>query len=118
MTASLWSSRGRWPRRIWIAPVVAIITLIAVPPHLVLDYRTVLHDLGGEARKHHLGATGHGLGWNLFWYIRKPLAESFGWPGLALAGVGMVVAIRRHRTLPSPCCPVPSWSCSSPPHRH
>lgn len=75
-------------RALATAPLVAIATLLLASPYLLLDYPTVLRDLGGEARPMHLGATGHGVAGNLFWYVRDPLAGSFGIAGLALAAIG------------------------------
>lgn len=81
-------------RRVAIAPIVAVATLFAVSPYLLLDWPTVLRDLGGEARPFHLGATGHGLFGNLAWYLTYPLVESFGWVGAALMFAG-IVRLRR-----------------------
>jgi 4-amino-4-deoxy-L-arabinose transferase-like glycosyltransferase len=92
------TASGR-PRHAWIAPAVAVITLFAVSPYLLIDYTRVLHDLSGEARPHHLGATGHGFIRNLGWYAVHPLAGSFGVVGLALAAIGVVLAWREHRAL-------------------
>lgn len=76
------------------APAVAALTLLLASPYLVLDWRTVLHDLGGEARPGHLGATGHGLVGNLIWYVRHPLLDGFGALGLILLGAGTIAAAR------------------------
>lgn len=75
-------------RTLPIAPLVAIATLAFASPYLILDWHTVLRDLGGEARPIHLGATGHGLWGNLWWYVTHPLARSITWPGIAVAALG------------------------------
>jgi len=81
-------------RTLAIAPLVAIATLVLASPYLILDWPTVVRDLGGEARPIHLGATGHGLWGNLWWYVTHPLARSVTWPGIALAALG-TVTLRR-----------------------
>jgi 4-amino-4-deoxy-L-arabinose transferase-like glycosyltransferase len=81
-------------RALVVAPLVAIATLLLASPYLLLDYPTVLRDLGGEARPMHLGATGHGFAGNLLWYVRVPLAGSFGVAGLFLAALGTLSVLR------------------------
>ncbi|MBB3912417.1 ArnT family glycosyltransferase [Sphingomonas desiccabilis] len=96
LAAGLWRARcdTRALRLLPVAPVVALGTLLLVSPYLLLDYPAVLRDLTAEARPVHLGATGYGFLGNLGWYIRHPLAQSFGWPGLALIATG-AFGIRR-----------------------
>jgi 4-amino-4-deoxy-L-arabinose transferase-like glycosyltransferase len=96
--ANVAAANGRG-RRIWLAPVVAMVTLFAISPYLLIDHARVLHDLGGEARPHHLGASGHGFFPNLAWYLAHPLAGSFGAAGLALAAIGLVPGWRDNRAL-------------------
>jgi hypothetical protein len=97
IAAGLWRARSdpRALRLLPIAPLVAVATLLLVSPYLLLDYPAVLRDLGAEARPMHLGATGHGLLGNLGWYLRHPLAESFGWAGVVLMAIGAFGLHRR-----------------------
>jgi 4-amino-4-deoxy-L-arabinose transferase-like glycosyltransferase len=95
--AILWRARSdaRALRLLPVAPIVAVVTLLLVSPYLLLDYPTVLRDLTAEARPVHPGATGYGFLGNLGWYVRYPLAGSFGWAGLALIAVGAIGICRR-----------------------
>jgi hypothetical protein len=87
-------------RRAWrlvpVAPLIAVATLLAVSPYILLDWPAVIRDLGGEARPIHPGATGFGLAGNLLWYVRQPIAGTFGIAGIVLLGIGTVAATRRH----------------------
>jgi hypothetical protein len=80
-----------------LACAVAVLTLLLVSPFLLLDYPTLLSNLGGEARGFHLGATGGTLLWNLAWYFCNPLFGTLGMLGLLLGGVGAFIAVRDHR---------------------
>jgi hypothetical protein len=95
--AILWRARSdaRALRLLPVAPLVAVVTLLLVSPYLLLDYPTVLRDLTAEARPVHPGATGYGFLGNLGWYLRYPLAGSFGWAGLALIVLGAFGICRR-----------------------
>ncbi|MDP5280756.1 glycosyltransferase family 39 protein [Sphingomonas sp. DG1-23] len=75
----------------------AVAGLLLASPYLLLDYPTVIRNLGGEARPIHPGATGGGLLANLGWYLGGPMLESFGVAGLALAGLGIVLLPLRNR---------------------
>lgn len=75
----------------------ALAALLIASPFLLLDYATVVHNLTGEARPAHPGATGGGLLANIGWYLRGPLLGSFGAAGLAAAAVGSVLALRDRR---------------------
>lgn len=86
--------RAQVRRELAIAPLVAIATLVIVSPYLLLDWHTVLRDLGGEARPAHLGSTGHGMIANLGWYVAHPLARGIGWAGVALVAIGAVDMLR------------------------
>lgn len=99
MSAALFRAIGHRAeaRRVLIAPLAALVTLLVVSPYLLLDYTAVLRDLHGEARAFHPGQTGGGLFHNLGWYIRLPLAETFGIVGVVLAAIGLVLALRRYR---------------------
>eukprot|EP01037_Dinobryon_pediforme_P010330 gene10330-10396_t len=90
---------GRTIRLLGAVGLVALATLVIVSPYVVLDYPVVLHDLHGEARAQHLDATGHGFVGNLWWYLRLPLAGSFGVAGMLLTAIGVPVVIARHRAL-------------------
>lgn len=96
-------SRGRWSRRhlarVALIPVAALVALFIASPFLLLDYPTVLRDLAGEARPIHPGATGAGPLANLGWYLAGPIARSLGLAGLALAGIGLALALWRERTM-------------------
>ncbi|WP_084578916.1 ArnT family glycosyltransferase [Sphingomonas azotifigens] len=81
-------------RALAVAPLVAVATLLLASPYILLDYPTVLRDLGGEARPMHLGATGHGFIGNLLWYVHDPLAGSFGIAGLLSAALGAIALAR------------------------
>jgi hypothetical protein len=64
-------------------------------PYLLLAHDTVLRNLRGEAQMHHLGATGGTPLHNLDWYLTGPLAQGLSWPGLLLAGAGMLLICRQ-----------------------
>jgi hypothetical protein len=84
-------------RRLAALGVVAIVTLFAASPFLLIDYQTVLRDLAGEERPVHPGATGDGLIANAGWYLAHPFLHAFGLLGLALALFGMFSAVRRDK---------------------
>lgn len=87
----------RSPRLAVLAIAAAVAALFLASPFLLLDYRTVLHDLSGEARPFHLGATGGAPWQNAGWYVTHVLAASFGSFGALLVLAGAVLAIRRGR---------------------
>ena len=91
--------QGRVLRPLAVLAGSSAATLFAVSPFLLLDYATVVQNLGGEARPIHPGATGGGFLNNLDWYVRGPLLESFGIAGLVAAAAGSVLALRDRRTL-------------------
>lgn len=76
---------------------VLLLTLVAASPYLVIHWPVLLANLHGEARGHHLGATGYGLWGNMLWYARVPVLGTFGWLGTMLAALGCVVAARENR---------------------
>ena len=94
--ASLWRNipRGSVLRPLVVLGGVSVVTLFLVSPFLLLDQATVMRHLAGEARPVHPGATGGGFLTNFAWYVRGPLREGFGWPGLAAAGLGAALALR------------------------
>lgn len=67
---------------------------LLVSPYLLLAYPVVVRDLHGEAQLHHLGATGGTPLQNLVWYLRGPFVDGLGALGLALAGGGVLLALR------------------------
>lgn len=85
----------RSPRLAAIALASAAGALIAASPFLILDYPTVLRDLGGEARPVHLGATGGSPLDNLGWYLGQVLVPTFGPVGVALVLAGVPLAVWR-----------------------
>jgi hypothetical protein len=72
-------------------------TLFLVSPFLILDYPRVFADLRAEVDRHHVGASGRGLVWNLWWYVRYPLYDAVGPVGIAAAAVGAWIAARSRR---------------------
>lgn len=93
----------RW--RVVMLPFVALATLLAASPFLLIDHTTLIQNLSGEARPLHPGATGHGLWANLAWYFGGPLAGSLGILGLIAALLGVFGAMRRDRAWLVGVCP-------------
>lgn len=88
--------------RIAVRPIALLggataLALFAASPFLLLDHATVVQNLAGEARPMHPGATGGGFLANIAWYVRGPLAGSFGPFGLLATGVGIMVALLDRR---------------------
>lgn len=81
-------------RALGLFVVLTPLLLVAISPYLVLDFQTVLVNLGGEARTNHLGATGGGFFQNAYWYVSGPLVSALGLVGLALAMAGLVLMSR------------------------
>ena len=73
--------------------------LVLVSPYLVIDYRTVIENLGGERQLHHLGSNGGTPLQNAWWYLSVPLYRSFGIAGLALVAWGAVLLARHRRAI-------------------
>ncbi len=88
---------GKQLRHLLFGAVLAPVSLVLASPYLLLDYRTLLANLHGEARPEHLGATGGGPLRNAGWYVAQPLRGALGLPGLVLAGAGAVLAGWRSR---------------------
>lgn len=84
-------------RRFLAFALLAPVFLVLISPYLVLDYPTVLRNLGGEAQTKHLGATGEGFWLNLWWYLKGPLREALGLPGLGLAAAGLALLVRSRK---------------------
>lgn len=81
-------------RRLLVFLLLVPVLLIVISPYLILDYPTVLRNLGGEAQTKHLGATSEGFWLNLWWYLSGALREALGLPGLVLAGAGLALLAR------------------------
>lgn len=81
--------------RLALCGVLALVFLFLISPYLLLDHQTALRNMHGEAQIHHLGATG-GTPWeNAWWYLTGPLATGLGGLGLAFAGWGLAIMVRR-----------------------
>jgi 4-amino-4-deoxy-L-arabinose transferase-like glycosyltransferase len=80
-----------------VVGTAALAALLIASPFLLLDYGTVIHNLTGEARPAHPGATGGGLLVNIGWYLRGPLLDSFGAAGLAAVAIGSALGLRDRR---------------------
>ncbi len=93
-------------RHLGVGAAASVMALFFASPYLFIDYPTVLVNLHGEARPHHLGATGHGALANAWWYLVHPLRNALGITGLALAAPGLVIGIIRSRVFLVTAVPV------------
>ena len=93
---TLVDSRRREVLRILAFGLLSVLVLVLVSPYLLIDYRTVMSNLQGEARPFHLGATGGSALWNLGWYMKGPILSAMGILGLFLTVMG-VISARRNR---------------------
>jgi len=84
-------------RRLGSFLMLAPVLLLAISPYLLLAYKTVWHNLSGEARTHHLGATGGGFFDNGWWYLSGPLSSAMGLVGLAMAFAGLWLMARNRK---------------------
>lgn len=75
----------------------SLAALFIVSPYLLLDWQTVVANLGSEGRTQHAGATGGTVIENFLWYIKGPLVDAFGLPLLLLSVVGIGAASRDRR---------------------
>lgn len=82
-------------RRLAIATIALLVGLFVASPYILLDWRTVIADVGGEVAGGHLGHSGHGFVANLWWFLIHQVAGSMGWVGLALVIGGFVLITRR-----------------------
>lgn len=82
-------------RRLAIGGGATVFSLLLVSPFLLLDWRTVVINLAGEARPFHLGATGGSFLYNLGWYGQGPILRSLGPIGSVLALAGTVLLAAR-----------------------
>jgi uncharacterized membrane protein len=64
-------------------------------PFLFLDFQKALADFRIEDRTENLSANGGGIINNLVWYIHIPLVRSMTWVGLILAGLGIILVLRK-----------------------
>lgn len=93
------ADRRRSTARLALLGAMAIGFLLLISPYILLDHRTVLRDMLGEAQVHHLGATG-GAPWeNAWWYLRGPVTTGLGPAGVALAACGLAVLTRRREAV-------------------
>ncbi|MBV1690029.1 glycosyltransferase family 39 protein [Novosphingobium sp. G106] len=93
------ADRRRSVLRLALSGAMALGFLLLISPYLVLDSRTALGNMRGEAQIRHLGATG-GAPWdNAWWYLSGPVLTGFGVIGLALAAWGLVMIARRREAL-------------------
>ncbi|MCA1654714.1 MAG: glycosyltransferase family 39 protein [Sphingomonadales bacterium] len=81
-------------RPLIMAAAAALIGLFIASPFILLDWRTVIADVGGEVATGHLGHSGHGLVLNLGWYLQTQVAGTMGWLGLALTLAGLLLLLR------------------------
>lgn len=82
-------------RRLAIATIALLVGLFVASPYILLDWRTVIADVGGEVAGGHLGHSGHGFVANLWWFLIHQVAGSMGWVGLALVIGGFILITRR-----------------------
>ncbi|MEO1968983.1 MAG: glycosyltransferase family 39 protein [Sphingomonadaceae bacterium] len=92
------AKRGSVTANLLLFAALSIAFLAAIAPYLLIDWRTVMQNLHGEAQQAHLGATGGTMLQNMGWYVRQPLEQAFGIAGLLLFAFGLFVA-RRTRIL-------------------
>lgn len=100
--AVLYAQANSWPvyrlfRVTALIAAVSVVGLLVASPYLLPEWRTVLENVGGEARPFHPGSTGQGLWRNLGWYLSDALAPAVGVMGLLLAAIGAAVALRTSR---------------------
>lgn len=82
-------SRVALAREVAVAGAVCVLLVIAISPHLLLDYPTLLSNLQGEAKVGHLGGTLGGPVDNLIYYVTEAVFSGLGLLGSALAVVGL-----------------------------
>lgn len=94
--------RAAWPDLRSGAPILRLARFgammigftLLISPYLLLAHDVVASNLHGEAQLRHLGATGGTPLQNLVWYLRGPLVDGLSGLGLALAGGGVLLALR------------------------
>lgn len=76
-------------RQVAVVGTICVVLVIAISPHLLLDYPTLLSNLQGEAKVGHLGGTLGGPADNLIYYLSQPVSRGLGLLGAILALVGL-----------------------------
>ncbi|HXQ24318.1 MAG TPA: glycosyltransferase family 39 protein [Candidatus Acidoferrales bacterium] len=99
----LWQLRARLQQRT-AAALQAMVGLAAVPagfllctPYFLLDFATVMQDVGLQFGKPHFGADGLSPFGNLSWYVAAALPSSLNWPQRIAALVGIALVVWRRR---------------------
>jgi hypothetical protein len=82
-------------RALAISGLLALAFGLLASPFILLDYRTLLMNLAGEAQEHHLGASGGPPLANAWWYLSGPIMGSLGWAGSMAAVWGTVLLLRQ-----------------------
>lgn len=93
------ADRRRSVPRLGLFGAMAIGFLLLISPYILLDHRTVLRHVLGEAQVHHLGATGGAPWQNAWWYLSGPVLTGLGLAGLTLAAGGIAVMARQREAL-------------------
>lgn len=91
--------RRRSLTRFCLVGAMSIGFMLLTSPFMLLDYKTLIHNLHGEAQVHHLGATGGSLWENLWWYLSGPVLTGLGMAGAALTLWGLAILARRREAL-------------------
>jgi hypothetical protein len=89
--------RAEWPlaaRRMALAGLATLVSLLVISPFLVLDFQTLAENLQGEAQKDHLGSNGFGFVGNAWFYLSGPLLAALGPVGLTASLVGAAMGHR------------------------
>lgn len=93
LAVRLWRREDAWKTTLARGTLALVLTaafLILVSPYLVIDHRTVIDNLQGEAQVRHIGATGGGFWANLWFYLSGPMWDGLGPAALLLALGGLV----------------------------
>lgn len=64
--------------------------LVLISPYLMIEPKTVIANVAGEAQVQHLGATGGGPLDNAWWYLSGPLPDGLGLTGLLCCCFGAI----------------------------
>ncbi len=91
-----------WSRRVTRFVITALFggavivgAFVIATPFLVLDFRTALTNILGEARSSHLGADGLSPIGNFWWYVSDAIPRSTSWPHLISAMIGIAQTVRQ-----------------------
>lgn len=95
------SGRKLAVRRMALAGLLMVASLLVISPFLVLDFPTLVANLQGEAQQDHVGSNGFGFAGNVWFYLSGPLLAAFGPAGLAagLAGAALGGRAREWRII-------------------